>query len=165
MMRVYPWAEEGRPIDYEGKYILSAGKIFDLHMKREWFDDPVVKQMIRDIDNTEHIRGSLFESPVLGDISAKELSGGVKGLILVYKCFAIPRVFASYIWGDNCCEWLRKLSFMVDFSFYFAHPIAFFLREPIMAQRYTTLDWKTRDFEMCNEVYDYYIDYRLSHLE
>lgn len=44
--------------------------------------DPVVKQMVLDIDNSEVISNGAIKSPVLGIISPTALSGGVKALIL-----------------------------------------------------------------------------------
>lgn len=115
--------------------------------------------MILDIDETRHIKGSVFESPVLGVISPLQLSGGAKGLILIYKCFDIPRMFRSGIWGDNCNVWLSRLSFVRDFSIFFTHCLNFGA-ESVMAQKYTTEDWTTQDFTNGREILKYYIDNR-----
>ena len=44
---------------------------------------PLTKEMILDIDKSEVISAHLVESPVPGLISPKEISGGVKTLILM----------------------------------------------------------------------------------
>lgn len=111
---------------YGGRFVMSASRLFNEVFDKEWFKDPLVQEMVRDVDNTEWVAGSVFTNDVLGDIHASELSGGVKGLMLVYKNpEGISRVFSSVIWGDNCAKWLAKLSFMVDFSLYFEHILSF----------------------------------------
>lgn len=65
--------------------MLKIWIVFDLDYESEWFEDEFVQQMILDIDKIKWISGSVFESPVLGIISPRELSGGVKSLILTYK--------------------------------------------------------------------------------
>ena len=48
----------------------------------DWFDDEIVKQIVKDIDNSV-LRGLCVLSPVLGSISVQDLSGGCKTLILL----------------------------------------------------------------------------------
>ena len=52
----------------------------------EWITDKLSREMIRDVDRSEVIGPRVIDSPVLGGISARELSGGVKTLIAIYKC-------------------------------------------------------------------------------
>lgn len=90
----------------------------------EWFNDPVVEQMVLDIDRTKHVKDFMFESPILGTIPPQMLSGGFKGLVLILKDVSNNcRVYASTMFGDNCVEWLRRLSFKVDFSLLMCHPL------------------------------------------
>ena len=56
---------------------------FDNQYEDEWITNPLSVAMIKDIDKSEVIGPHLIESPVLGPISIKELSGGVKSLILM----------------------------------------------------------------------------------
>lgn len=56
---------------------------FDNQYEDEWITDPLSVEMVRDIDKSEVISAHLIESPVLGPISPKEISGGVKTLILM----------------------------------------------------------------------------------
>ena len=51
----------------------------------EWLDDPVVKKMILDVDNSVVLSSRAIDSPVLGIIPPTSLSGGVKTLILILK--------------------------------------------------------------------------------
>lgn len=56
---------------------------FDNQYEDAWITNPLTVEMIRDIDKSEVISEHLIQSPVLGPISTKELSGGVKTLILM----------------------------------------------------------------------------------
>ena len=48
---------------------------FDNTYEDEWITDELSREMIRDVDRSEVIGAHLIESPVLGPISPKELSG------------------------------------------------------------------------------------------
>ena len=51
---------------------------FDNVYEDEWITDSLSIEMIRDIDKSDVLGVHLIESPVLGPISPKDLSGGVK---------------------------------------------------------------------------------------
>lgn len=106
----------------------TATTLFNLENKKDWFNDPLVEEMVRDVDKTEHIKDAIFESPVLGTILASELSGGVKGLILILKSKSLSDYTAmrSCIFGDNCIKWLIKLSYIADFTIYMSHFLDFY---------------------------------------
>lgn len=70
-----------------------AGQVFDIHFENSWFDDPLVEQMILDIDETTHISGAAFDSPYLGIIPPQSLSHGVKSLIYILKAKKTFRVY------------------------------------------------------------------------
>lgn len=73
----------------------------------EWITDDLSVEMIRDVDKSE-VKGShLIESPVLGAISPRELSGGVKTLILINNDRS--HIFNASACGDNCAKWLLKI--------------------------------------------------------
>ena len=72
--------------------------------------DELSVEMIKDVDKSVVIGPHLIESPVLGAISPKELSGGVKTLILIYKDRA--KIFNASTCGDNCAKWLLKIGEM-----------------------------------------------------
>jgi hypothetical protein len=78
----------------------------------EWFDDPIVKQMVLDVDKTEIVSPNLAISPVFGAMDPMRISGGVKSLILMYK----DREFIAdgESMGDNCYDWVVKLSHICD---------------------------------------------------
>ena len=77
----------------------------------EWFDDEIVKQIIRDIDDSEVLGFSLI-SKHLGAASVEWLSGGCKTLILLYKDDDFE---PDLIWlGNNCEDWLIKIANIKD---------------------------------------------------
>ena len=56
---------------------------FDNQYEDHWITNPLSVEMIKDIDKSEVVGTHLIESPVLGPISTKEISGSVKTLILM----------------------------------------------------------------------------------
>lgn len=99
--------------------VWSSSKLFNLVYKKEWFQDPFVIEMIREIDKTEYFDDNLFKSPVLGYIRAEELSGGVKTLILALKYKNPDKLYyrLSSI-GDNCYPLLDQFQDKVNVYFY-----------------------------------------------
>ena len=56
---------------------------FDNQYEDEWITHPLTVEMIKDIDKSKVISAHLIESPVLGPISPKEISGGVKTYAMI----------------------------------------------------------------------------------
>lgn len=56
---------------------------FDNQYEDEWITDPLTVAMVKDVDKSDVVGVHLIQSPVLGPISVKEISGGVKTLILM----------------------------------------------------------------------------------
>ena len=63
-------------------YMKDAPSYFDNVYEDEWIEDAFVKEMIQDVDHCVVISPHIIDSPVLGAITPRELSGGVKVLIL-----------------------------------------------------------------------------------
>lgn len=79
--------------------------------------------MIRDIDRSEVIGPRVIDSPVLGGISARELSGGVKTLIAIYK---MPeKIFNASACGDNCAKWTLRIGEKQDVTINLCHLMDF----------------------------------------
>ena len=76
---------------------------FDNQYEDEWIIDPLSIEMIQDIDKSTVISPHLIESPVLGPISTKELSGGVKTLMLM-AFDQSGKIFNASLCGDNCAK-------------------------------------------------------------
>ena len=76
---------------------------FDNQYEDEWITDPLSVEMIRDVDKSEVVSPHLIESPVLGPVSVKEISGGVKTLILM-AFDQSGKIFNASACGDNCAK-------------------------------------------------------------
>ncbi len=90
----------------------------------EWITDELSKEMILDVDRSTVLGPRVIDSPVLGGISPRELSGGVKTLISMYKVPA--KIFnASCSCGDNCAKWILKIGEMQDITINLRHLMDF----------------------------------------
>lgn len=82
---------------------------FDNRYEDEWITEKLSVEMIKDVDQSVVVGPRLIDSPVLGPISVKELSGGVKTLILM--AFDDSRkVFNASACGDNCAKWILHIA-------------------------------------------------------
>ena len=79
-----------------GGVIYHPPTYFDNQYEDEWITDPLTKEMVKDVDQSEVISSRLIDSPVLGPVSVKELSGGVKTLILL-AFDKNQKIFAKWI--------------------------------------------------------------------
>ena len=87
--------------------IYNTSVYFKNTYQDEWITDELSVEMIKDVDKSVVIGPRLIASPVLGAISPKELSGGVKTLILINK--ERNKIFNASTCGDNCAKWLLKI--------------------------------------------------------
>lgn len=90
----------------------KAARYFDANYEPEWLDDPLVKEMIKDVDKSEVISREVILSPVFDSMSPMYLSGGVKSLILMLK--EPEHIFYGSLCGDNCAKWILKIGEMHD---------------------------------------------------
>lgn len=89
----------------------------------EWIEDDLSKAMIKDVDKSVVLGPHIIDSPVLGGISPKELSGGVKTLMAIYK---VPdEIFNASACGDNCAKWILKIGEMQDITINLRHLMDF----------------------------------------
>lgn len=88
--------------------IYNTAVFFKNDYEDEWITDPMVVEMIRDVDHSEVLDSGVIDSPVLGKIPPLNLSGGVKTLILVR--FEPDKVFNASTCGDNCAKWLLRIA-------------------------------------------------------
>lgn len=93
--------------DMEGA-VYNTSAYFKYDYEDSWIVDPFVKKMIQAVDESTVLDSGVIDSPVLGKIPPTELSGGVKTLILVK--FDKDKVFNASTCGDNCAEWLLKIT-------------------------------------------------------
>lgn len=84
---------------------------FEEVFEYEWFDDPLVKEIIADIDNCE------YNNMICTDLTNPEisfpvngLSTGSKGLVMLLKMeYSHIRIWGT-AFGDNCSRWLLKIA-------------------------------------------------------
>lgn len=106
-------------VDKMGPYDGAIDMVFRGNYEDEWFDDPFVKEMVKNVDNSEVVSANLIISPVLGPISYERLSGGVKVLIMLYKMPEMEQCASNC--GDNCLPDMVRISEMHDITVKFSH--------------------------------------------
>ena len=97
---------------------------FDNVYQDEWITDPFSKQMIKDIDQSDVIGPHVIDSPFLGSISTRELSGGVKTLLLM-KFDQSGKIFNASACGDNCAKWITEIGREKDLTINLHHIMDF----------------------------------------
>lgn len=97
---------------------------FDNRYEDEWITAPLSVAMIKDIDKSDVVGTHLIQSPVLGPISTKEISGGVKTLILM-AFDQSGRIFNASACGDNCVKWIVEISREKDLTINLHHVMDF----------------------------------------
>ena len=97
---------------------------FDNQYEDEWITEPLTIEMIKDVDKSEVVSPHLIESPVLGPISVKEISGGVKTLILM-AFGETQKVFNASACGDNCAKWILEIGKRKDLTINLRHIMNF----------------------------------------
>lgn len=89
----------------------------------DWIMDELSRRMIKDVDKSDVIGPRVIDSPVLGSISPRELSGGVKTLIDIYK--RPDKIFNASTCGDNCAKWLLEIGERQDVTINLRHLMDF----------------------------------------
>ena len=94
---------------------------FDDAYEAEWFSDQFVREIIKEIDDSEVVGDgdsvNIYNN-VLGNIPPQYLSSGCKGLILLYK----ERIAINGDrLGDNCIPLLLKMADSIDCSISLGH--------------------------------------------
>ncbi|EOS67875.1 hypothetical protein C818_04040 [Lachnospiraceae bacterium MD308] len=97
---------------------------FDNQYEDEWITNELSVKMIKDVDRSSVIGERLIDSPVLGPISTKELSGGVKTLILM-AFDDTGKVFNASACGDNCAKWILEIGKLKDLTINLRHIMEF----------------------------------------
>lgn len=110
--------------------IFNVDSYFDVAYEPEWFEDPLVKEMVLDVDKSEVLSPYCIQSPVLGQISPTRLSGGVKALILMLK---MPELIVyGTSCGDNCAKWIAQIAELQDITVCFCHLMLFDDSAPVL---------------------------------
>lgn len=119
MLRVI-FGEEG--LQAQGR-IAYVSDYFNSVYTRDWLNHDLAKQIIKDIDHTEHVQDEFLMSPVLGGISPRDLSSGCKALLLLLNQPSV--VVSGERMGDNCVGWLLRIGQMQDITITLHHCMQF----------------------------------------
>ena len=103
--------------------IYNTSVFFKNRYKDDWIVDDFARTVISDVDHSEVVVSNSIISPVLGNISPFQLSGGVKALILM-KHFP-GKIFNASNCGNNCAKWILKLGDDQDFTINLFHVMDF----------------------------------------
>lgn len=106
------------------KEIYNPPVYFINQYEDDWLETDLAKKMIKDIDKSEVVGPHLIQSPVLGPISPRELSGGVKTLLLL-AFDKSGKIFNATACGDNCAKWILKISQDKDVTISLHHSMNF----------------------------------------
>ena len=106
------------------KAVYHPPTYFDNRYEEQWITDPLTVAMIKDIDQSEVVSTHLIQSPVLGPIATKEISGGVKTLILM-AFDESGRIFNASACGDNCAKWIVEIGNRKDLTINLHHVMDF----------------------------------------
>ena len=90
------------------KAIYNTSVYFNNTYKDSWITEPLTKDIIKAVDNSDVIDEKTILSPIFGNMSPKKLSGGVKTLLLI--SFDRKNVLNASTCGDNCAQWLLKIA-------------------------------------------------------
>lgn len=89
-----------------------------------WLETDLAKRMIKDVDKSEVVGPHLIQSPVLGPISPRELSGGVKTLLLLAFDNS-GKIFNATACGYNCAKWILEIAENKDLTISLHHSMNF----------------------------------------
>jgi len=103
--------------------IFNTSVYFKNVYEDEWITEPMVQEMILDIDKSEVLDSGVIDSPIMGKIPATSLSGGVKTLILMKN--EPQKIFNASACGDNCSKWILKLAEKQDLTINLRHLMDF----------------------------------------
>lgn len=106
----------------EGK-ISYVSDYFDAQYEQSWFQKPLAREIINDIDKSEYVSGEYIESPVLGGISPLLLSTGCKALLLLLNEDDI--IVSGERMGDNCFKWVLEIAKEKDITITLNHGVKF----------------------------------------
>jgi len=109
--------------DVEGA-VYHPPTYFDNTYLDEWIVDPLTKDMVADVDRSEVISARAVDIPFLGSISVRELSGGVKTLILM-RFDDTGRIFNASACGDDCAKWFCRIAADKDLTINLHHLMDF----------------------------------------
>lgn len=103
--------------------IYNTAVYFKNVYEESWITQPLVREMIADVDKSVVLDNAVIDSPILGKIPPLSLSGGVKTLILIEN---VPeKIFNASTCGDNCAKWILKIAQNRDVTINLRHLMDF----------------------------------------
>ena len=96
------------PDEKKDIYIYNTNVYFNNTYKDRWITDEFTVKIIKDIDKSDVIDRNTVLSPIFGNISPTQLSGGVKTLLLI--AYDKKYIFNASTCGDNCAKWILKIA-------------------------------------------------------
>lgn len=105
------------------KAVYDTSLYFDNSYEDEWITSELAKKIIKDVDKSEVISANCIQSPVLGPITPRTLSGGTKTLILMLHDDS--RIFNASMCGDNCAKWILEIAKTKDLTVNLRHTMNF----------------------------------------
>jgi hypothetical protein len=106
--------------------LIAVSDYFDATFEDSWIDNELSKEMILDVDKSKVIYSHVIESPILGPITPRELSGGVKSLILMaFDTDMNGKYFFGGQLGDNTLPWVLKIADKKDIYIEVTHYLGF----------------------------------------
>lgn len=103
--------------------IVNIRDYFNIFKEKEWFNKPVVKRIIKNIDKSDAIQDEFIQSPVLGAISPQALSDGCKAVILM-EVLDDTVIYGSRC-GDNCIPDILEIASRKDITIILHHAMKF----------------------------------------
>lgn len=109
--------------DFKDDCIVNIDGYFNRNKRRDWFNNPIVKRIIKNIDNTIAVKDEYLESPVFGGMSPVGLSRGCKAVIMM-ETLDGKNIYATRC-GDNCVPDILEIASRKDVIITLHHPMKF----------------------------------------
>lgn len=103
--------------------VYNTSVYFKNKYEDEWITEDFARKVIRDVDHSEVKDANTIQSPVLGNITPLQLSGGVKALLLMRHYPG--KIFNASNCGDDCARWILELGEGRNFTINLFHIMDF----------------------------------------
>lgn len=103
--------------------IYNTSMYFNNRYEGKWLLEDFSRRIIEDVDLSTVIDEHTIKSPVLGNITPEEISGGVKTVILMKHFPGI--YFNGSNCGNNCAKWILELGRSQNCSMTLFHSMDF----------------------------------------
>lgn len=117
------FGRENVPEESKKYTYLPSPYFFKINKKPEWFEDPFVKEFLKEIDGTEVLFEEALKDRNGRGISTDKISTGCKTLCCVYYHPEI--IFYGSLLGNNCLPFLLRISDTTDITLVFEHYAVF----------------------------------------